>query len=84
MCVLRSSVMSDFCSPWTAAGQTPLYMEFSRDVPYVSCMYLSVVGQPTSVGVLIDKAGHWHGCHEVLPHAVDASQPIGGEGLQHS
>ena len=50
----------------------------------MSCMYLSVVGEPTSVGVLIDKAGHWHGCHEVLPHAVDASQPIGGEGLQHS
>ena len=49
----------------------------------MGCMYLSVVGEPTSVGVLIDKAGRWHGCREVLPHAVDVSQPIGGEGLQH-
>ena len=29
-CVLSSSVVSDFATPWAAAHQAPLSMEFSR------------------------------------------------------
>jgi len=73
--VLSHSVVSDSVTPWTAARQAPLSMEFSRQ-GYWSRLPFPIPGHPPDLRLLVSCIGSW-----ILHHCATWEAQVGSREL---